>query len=79
MDWFDLGHGGSVNEVVRGKKAKWIFQEFSAFGYFFRDWNAILSALGGVYVEFVFKEHKRFDSLANLQMYALGCCLISAN
>ena len=74
--------GACTTQVGKSEKTggKWmLFQRFSAFGYFLGIGDAILSALGGVYVEFVFKKNLN-DSIhwQNLQMYAFGLLFNSA-
>jgi UDP-sugar transporter A1/2/3 len=74
--------GACTTQVGKSEKTggKWmLFQRFSAFGYFLGIGDAILSALGGVYVEFVFKKNIN-DSIhwQNLQMYAFGLLFNSA-
>ncbi|CAL6329245.1 unnamed protein product [Bathycoccus prasinos] len=74
--------GACTTQVGKSEKTggKWmLFQRFSAFGYFLGIGDAVLSALGGVYVEFVFKKNIN-DSIhwQNLQMYAFGLLFNSA-
>ena len=82
--WFGLvlvTVGACATQIGKGEeKGSWkMFARFSAFGYLLGIGDAVLSALGGVYVEFVFKKNVA-DSIhwQNMQMYAFGTLFNSA-